>query len=130
MIFKKRKTSKTRKFVIKTSDYGIVLLLNFIKYSITTIKEDISSTTDIDLLKDLISEKYVLMDIAHQLGITIYDEEIKAKKSLPLEIKDTLKRNKENESNINSSESLLGPHKEQEIINEGTEIINADDEVF
>ena len=90
MIFKKRKRSKTRKFVIKTSDYGIVLLLNFIKYSITTIKEDISSTTDIDLLKDLISEKYVLMDIAHQLGITIYDEEIKDKKSLPLEIKDTL----------------------------------------
>ena len=127
MIFKKTTKGKTRKFVIKTSDYGIVLLLNFIKESITCIKEDISNTLDENELKDLIGEKYVLMDIAHQIGITIYDEEINNKKSLALEIKDILKKNKENMNlkNLNEikgvnvvSEDTLEPHKDPVQINE------------
>ena len=108
-MFKKKKKGKTIKFRIKCSDYGIVLLLNFIKDSISTIKNEISSTLDEDLLKDLIKEKYVLMDIAHQFGITIYDEEYENKKSLPLELKEVLKKNRDNYklNNLNETKDTI-----------------------
>ena len=97
-IFKKK--SKTRKFKIKTSYYGIVLLLNFIKKSISSIKNEISNSVNPDELKDLIAEKYVLMSIAEQLGITIYNEEMINKKSSSLELKEILKQNKKNIENL------------------------------
>lgn len=136
-----KKKSKTRKFVIKTSDYGVVLLLNFIKDAISSIKAEISSNLNPDELKDLIEEKYVLMDIAHQFGITIYDEEIKLKKSLTLELKETLKRNKEYESTCHKldlskcatsdiSNDSIEPGKDLNEENQASLTRVNDDEVF
>ena len=138
---KRKKKSKTRKFVIKTSDYGVVLLLNFIKDAISSIKAEISNNLNPDNLKDLIEEKYVLMDIAQQFGITIYDEEIKLKKSLTLELKETLKRNKEYEStchvlNLSKctssdiSNDSIEPGKDLNEENQASLTTVNDDEVF
>lgn len=136
-----KKKSKTRKFVIKTSDYGVVLLLNFIKDAISSIKAEISNNLNPDELKDLIEEKYVLMNIAQQFGITIYDEEIKLKKSLTLELKETLKRNKECESTCHKldlskcttsdiSNDSIEPGKDLNEENQASLTTVNDDEVF
>ena len=138
---KGNKKSKTRKFVIKTSDYGVVLLLNFIKDAISSIKAEISNNLNPDELKDLIEEKYVLMNIAQQFGITIYDEEIKLKKSLTLELKETLKRNKEYESTCHKldlskcttsdiSNDSIEPGKDLNEENQASLTTVNDDEVF
>ena len=49
------------------------------------------------------------MDIAHQFGITIYDEEYENKKSLPLELKEVLKKNRDNYklNNLNETKDTI-----------------------
>ena len=124
---KKKFFKRKRKYVIKCSDYGVVLLLNFIVDSVAQIKEEISSSINPNELKDLISEKYVMMDIAKQFGIPIYDEDLKNRKSLETEMIKSLKSNIENQQpkkqdgTLNENES----HIENESITP-----DSDDEVF
>ena len=96
---RKQKRRKKRSFKIRCSDYAVVLLLNFVIDSISSIKKDISLSTSSEELSDLIPQKYIFMELAQQLGITMYDEELKSKKSLTLELESTLNRNKEYSKN-------------------------------
>lgn len=126
---KKKEKKGKKKFIIHTSEYGVILLLNFMVDSIAQIKEDISASVNQNELKDLIPQKYELMKIAKQLGIPIYDEELSSKKSLDVELNQTLKKNLKNlvqdkpkeDGSLNKEEF----HNTNEVITP-----TSDDEVF
>ena len=112
--------SKTKKssYQLSLNDYEVVVFINFIIDSVSSIKSLIQEEADPISLEKLINERNALMKITTQLGFNNYKEDLKQFKSASEEVSSILTyRNNLNFADVElHEEDNVVPIKEPDIV--------------